>query len=121
MTQPTSPHFKDVEAILDRIVRAIEESMDLIIIDPNDLGSTLENYRTLDRRLAPWRQDAVGTALRAGLTELGRMIAPEFTMADLKLLAADVSDKSANKHYAFSWISSSWSGLQTKDGLTWLN
>lgn len=109
--------------VLAKQLQAIDAYRDQIETDPDDLGTTIDatsGYQpSLDDLLKRWRMDPVGTGLRQGIREIGRIIAPHVTQDELLEICNDASEQSQNAEWSQAIFSHMWDELTTSDGRIW--
>ena len=110
--------------IIVKQLQVIEVYRDQIEYDQNDLGTIIEintnHYRNLDNSLKSWKKDAIGTGLRQGIREIGRIIAQYVTHSELLDICDEACAQSPNADRSQAILNAAWSGLTTTDGQTWV-
>lgn len=110
--------------VLAKQLQAIDAYRSQIVIDPNDLGTTIDarnGYQpSLDDTLKRWRMDPVGTGLRQGIREIGSMVAPHVTKSELLDICDDACALSENADWSQAIFNHMWDGLETSDKWTWM-
>lgn len=120
----TDSQRDSIVIVLSKMLQAIDAYRDQVAFDPSDLGTSFDfetGYQpTMDDLLKRWRMDPVGTGLRQGIKEIGRIVAPHVTMPSLLKIAEDASECSQIPDYSIAIFTHMWDGLVTSDGETWL-
>jgi hypothetical protein len=107
-----------VEA-LGKMLRAIDASRSGISVDADDHGTDHREdsaSQKLDRQLRRWRSDPEGMAVRAGIKEFGKIVAPNVTRDELAAIGADAANQSHNAEWSDAILNHVWDGLVTNDG-----
>ena len=120
----TAGQRDSIVTVLAKQLQAIDAYRSQIEIDPNDLGIDIDvraGYQpSLDDLLKRWRMDPVGTGLRHGIREIGKIVAPHVTTDELLDICDDACERSENADWSQAIFNHMWDGLETSDGWTWM-